>query len=78
MSMMHLYQPMSFPRQKAGRFEIVTETWECFEITDVSHAMLLGVAPVTLSWGRPMDFHILIGDGGGVMTSDKPDEIYIQ
>jgi hypothetical protein len=78
MSMMHLYQPMSFPRQKAGRFEIVTETSEVFEITDVSHAVLLGVDPITLSWGQPMEFHILIGDGGGVMTSDKPDEIYIQ
>ena len=78
MSMMHLYQPMSFPRQKAGRFEIITETSEVFEITDVSHAVLLGVDPITLSWGQPIDFHILIGDGGGVMTSDKPDEIYIQ
>src|SRR5438034_2570364 len=78
MSMMHLYQPMSFPRQKAGRFEIITETSEVFEITDVSHAVLLGVDPITLSWGEPIDFHILIGDGGGVMTSDKPDEIYIQ
>src|SRR4051812_33502665 len=78
MSMMELYQPMSFPRQKSGPFEIVTQTEECFEITDVSHAVLLGVDPVTLSYGQPVDFHVLIGDGGGVMTSDKPDEIYIQ
>jgi hypothetical protein len=78
MSMMHLYQPMSFRRQESGRFKIITETSEVFEITDVSHALLLGVDPITLSYGQPVDFHILIGDGGGVMTSDKPDEIYIQ
>jgi len=78
MSMMHLYQPMSFPRQKSGRFEIMTQTEEVFEITDVSNAVLLGVDPVTLSYGQPIDFHILTGDSGGVMTSDKPDEIYIQ
>jgi hypothetical protein len=77
-SMMDLYNPMSFPRQKAGVFEIITETSEHFQITSSSHAQLLGVEAVSLNFGRPIDFHILTGDGCGIMASDKPDEIYIQ
>jgi hypothetical protein len=77
-SMTYLYNPMSFPRQKAGVFEIVTETSEHFQITSSSHAQLLGVEAVSLNFGRPIDFHILTGDRGGIMASDKPDEIYIQ
>lgn len=77
-SMMDLYNPMSFPRQKAGAFEIITETSEHFQITSSSHAQLLGVEAVSLNFGRPVDFHILTGNGCGIMASDKPDEIYIQ
>jgi hypothetical protein len=78
MSMLELYAPMSFPRQKVGPYEIVTETSETFQITSMAHAQLLGVEAVTLGYGQPIDFHILTGDGSGIMTSDKPDEIYIQ
>lgn len=77
-SMMDLYSPMSFPRQKAGVFEIVTETSEYFQITSSSHAQLLGVEAVSLNFGQPIDFHVLTGNGCGIMASDKPDEIYIQ
>jgi len=78
MSMMDLYKPMSFPRQKSGPFEIVTQTSDHFQITSMSHAQLLGVESVSLNFGEPVDFHVLTGDGCGIMASDKPDEIYIQ
>jgi hypothetical protein len=77
-SMMDLYSPMSFPRQQAGVYEIITETSEYFQITSSSHAQLLGVEAVSLNFGRPIDFHVLTGNGCGIMASDKPDEIYIQ
>jgi hypothetical protein len=77
-SMMDLYRPMSFPRQKAGVYEIITETSEYFQITSSSHAQLLGVEAVSLNFGQPIDFHVLTGNGCGIMASDKPDEIYVQ
>ena len=77
-SMMDLYRPMSFPRQKSGPFEIVTQTSDHFPITSAAHAQLLGVESVTVNFGESVDFHVLTGDGCGVMASDKPDEIYIQ
>lgn len=77
-SMMDLYKPMSFPRPKSGPFEIVTQTSDHFQITSMAHAQLLGVESISLNFGEPVDFHVLTGDGCGVMASDKPDEIYIQ
>lgn len=77
-SMMDLYKPMSFPRQKSGPFEIVTQTSDHFQITSMAHAQLLGVESISLNFGEQVDFHVLTGDGCGVMASDKPDEIYIQ
>lgn len=77
-SMLELYRPMSFPRQKSGPFEIVTQTSDHFQVTSESHAQLLGVEAISLNFGEPVDFHVLTGDGCGIMASDKPDEIYIQ
>ena len=77
-SMLELYLPMSFPRKKSGPFEIVTQVSDHFQITSVSHAQLLGVEAVNLNFGQQMEFHVLTGDGAGIMASDKPDEIYIQ
>jgi hypothetical protein len=78
MSMMDLYKPMSFPRNKSGPFEIVTQTSDHFQITSMTHAQLLGVESISLNFGESVDFHVLTGDGCGIMASDKPDEIYIQ
>jgi len=77
-SMMDLYKPMSFPRHKSGPFEIITQTSDHFQITSMAHAQLLGVESISLNFGEEVDFHVLTGDGAGIMASDKPDEIYIQ
>jgi len=79
----NLETPLSLRSGSRGKFQIVPEIIPAGqEVTVVSlrNAIYAGLRPCKFKTGRDLHVHKLIatGDGGGVLTSDVPMELYSQ
>jgi hypothetical protein len=88
MELLPLLRPMKFKRLVGKEHEIRRVKMDCAEVATMRHSALFGVKAVRVNFGKKVTFHELLGPKGkngegddlgrGVLTSDRPVEIYSQ
>lgn len=84
----HLYRPMKFRKLRGKEHAIEPAKGECWEVSTFRHSLLFGVKRFGVNFGKAVTFHELHGprgksgegddSGTGLLTSDKPIEIWSQ